>query len=58
MSADLVLTSTPTPEGVVTLTLNMPKKLNSLSGDMMEAMRVALLAAGADPACKVQNKQS
>jgi len=48
----LVITSPPTVEGVVTLTLNNPRKLNSLSGEMMEAMRVALLAAGADDQCK------
>ncbi len=47
-----VLLSRSTPWGV-RLTLNRPAKLNALSGELVEALDEAIVAAGADPAVRV-----
>lgn len=48
--ADLILSSTR--EGVTTLTMNNPQRLNGWTGPMMEALRGALGKAATDPETK------
>lgn len=50
MPSNLVLSSTR--DGVTTLTLNMPARLNGWTGPMMEALRLALGQAESDDATK------
>jgi enoyl-CoA hydratase len=47
-----VLLTTSTPWGV-RLVLNRPHKLNALSGELVDALSVAVASAGADPAVRV-----
>ena len=42
-----------TRDGVTTMTLNRPEKLNAFSGTMREDLLASLRAAAADPACRV-----
>lgn len=39
-------------DGVTTITLNQPNKLNALSGTLMQELQEALRAAAGDPACR------
>lgn len=45
--------TTTTNDGITTITLNRPEKLNAFSGTMREDLLAALRAAGEDPACRV-----
>ncbi len=51
MREDLILTATQ--NGVRTLTMNLPKRLNGWTLEMMAAKRAAFAEAAADPAVKV-----
>lgn len=49
----MTLILTETLEGVTTITLNRPDKLNAFTGTMREDLLAALTSAGQDPACRV-----
>ena len=51
--SDLVTVSSPTEEGVVTITLNRPEKRNALSTDLRDQFSDALDALAADERVKV-----
>lgn len=52
MSTDLILVDTDA-DGIATLTMNLPARLNGWTAKMLKALYAALDAAGEDPAVKV-----
>jgi 1,4-dihydroxy-2-naphthoyl-CoA synthase len=44
-------------EGIATLTLNRPDRLNTISGPMLDQLTQLLLKANADPEVKVRSEE-